>query len=153
MRSFKRCSKGRFTAGMLAVSMLGLGACGPDYALFKVSITTKDPSSEIEECRMTITDEKGSAVLDHFLLKTVAGSPDSQGNSTLLQGCQGGMTKSNIGLFSYSSSRTTGTLTFQVDAYNSTAANGGQKVIETGNSGPVAPAAYPPEVTVSLEIK
>ena len=160
MRSFKRYSKGLFTAGVLAASVLGLGACGPDYALFRVDVTsTKSPRNNIEECHMTITDENGAKVLDQLPLKTVSGPADTSGNPTLLQGCQGGLTNSNIGSFSYSSSRTGGTLTFQVDAWD----NNGQQCgftgvapclpVQTGNSGPIAPAKYPPEVPVTIAIK
>lgn len=161
MSSLTRFSKGLFAAGVLAGSLLGMSGCGPDYALFKVDVSSStSPRNDIEECRMTITDENGKAVQgavdsngnvipsNGFLLKTVAGPPDSSGNATLLQGCQGAITNPRIGTFSYSSSRTTGTLTFQVDALNSAS-----EVVQTGKSDPIAPKAYPPEVQVTVTIK
>ncbi len=152
MRSLTRFSKGLLAVGVLAGSLLGMSGCGPDYALFRVDVSSAtSPRNQIDECRMTITDEKGAVVLDHFLLKAVAGPQDSSGNATLLQGCQSGITNPRIGTFSYSSSRTTGTLTFQVDAYDNS--NGGHAVVQTGSSDPIAPKAYPPEVPVTITIK
>jgi hypothetical protein len=151
MRSFTRFSKGLFTAGVLASSLLGMGACGPDYALFKVDVSSSvSPRNDIDECRMTVTDEKGVAVMSDFLLKSVAGPLDSSGNPTLIQGCASQITNPRIGIFSYSSSRTTGTLTFRVDAYSNI--NGGHKVVQAGCSDAIAPKAYPPEVGVTVTL-
>ena len=159
MRSFTRFSKGLYTALMLAVSGLGLGACGPDYALFKVDITSsKSPRNNIEDCRMTITDEKGVPVLDNYVLGTVAGDPNDT-SGTLSQGCSGGITGQKIGRFSYSSSRTSGTLTFQVDAWDNHGLSCGWVTgdppcvpVQSGSSGPIAPKAFPPEVPVTIVI-
>jgi hypothetical protein len=154
MRSFTQVSKALFAAGMLAAALVGTSGCGPDYALFKVSVSSStSPRNDIELCRMTITDENNRTVLDSFVLETVGGPPDSSGNPTLTQGCGGGMTNAYIGAFSYSSSRTTGTLKFRVDAYNAPGSNGGQKIVQTGESAPVAPVKYPPEVPVTVVIK
>jgi hypothetical protein len=154
MRSFTQFSKGLFAAGILAISLAGISGCGPDYALFKVDVSSStSPRNDIEECRMTITNGDGRTVLDSFVLATVAGPPDSSGNLTLAQGCGGGITNAHIGTFSYSSSRTTGTLKFRVDAYNASGSNGGQKIVQTGESAAVAPAKYPPEVPVTVVIK
>jgi hypothetical protein len=157
MRSSTRFSKGLFTAPMLAVAVLGLGACGPDYALFRVDITSSYTSREkIEECRMTITDEKGVPVLDNYVLGTVAGDPNDT-SGTLSQGCGGGITGQKIGRFSYSSSRTSGTLTFQVDAWDNHGLSCGWVVgappcvpVQSGSSGAIAPKAFPPEVQVTV---
>ena len=161
MRSFTRFSKGLLAAGVLAGSLLGMSGCGPDYALFKVEVSSStSPRNNIEQCRMTITDENGKAVLgavdsngeviptNGFLLKTVAGPNDADGHATISQGCAGGLTQGRIGTFSYSSSRTTGTLTFQVNGLNSD-----NVVVQTGSSDPFAPKAYPPEVQVTVTIK
>ena len=154
MRSFTQFSKGLFAAGMLATSLVGISGCGPDYALFKVDVSSStSPRNDIELCRMTVTNGDGRTVLDDFVLETVAGPNDSSGNPTLAQGCGGEMTNAHIGVFSYSSSRTSGTLKFRVDAYNAPGANGGQKIIQTGESADVATAMYPPEVQVTVVIK
>jgi hypothetical protein len=150
-----RFSKALVVAGMLAGPVLGLCGCGPDYAIFKVNVTsTTSPRNNIEECRLTITDENGHLVLDKYSLDPVYGPLDSAGNQTLDQGCAAPLTKANIGVLSYSSSRTSGTLTFRVDAWD----NKGQQCgytctpVQTGSSD-AKPVAYPPEISVSVVIK
>jgi len=148
MRSSKAFSKVLLASGMVAGALLGLGGCGPDYALYKVTISsTTTPRDLIEECRMTITDENNVVVLNHYLLPTRYGAPDSAGNQTLDQGCAGNLTKASIGTLSYSSSRTSGTLTFQVDALDNTG-----KAVQTGKKD-ANPAPYPPEVPVAVVIQ
>jgi hypothetical protein len=152
MRSFAKFSQGLLAAGMLAGSLLSMSGCGPDYAIYKVDVTSaKSPRNDIEECRMTITDENDKVVLENYLLMAVSGPPDSSGGPTLIQGCSGGITNARIGTFSYSSSRTSGALIFQVDAYNSPA--NGSQVVQTGKSGKMAPSPYPPEVGVTVLIQ
>lgn len=136
MRSFMQFSKGLLATGMLAASLVGISGCGPDYSLFKVTVTSKDsPRNTIDECLMTITDDQGKLVLDRYRLKAIYGAA----GEPLIQGCESALTTGNIGTLSYSSSRTSGTLTFQVDAFDNS--NGGHKVVQTGK-GSATPKAY-----------
>jgi hypothetical protein len=134
---------------MLAVSALALSSCG-NYAIYKIHVTTATSSpipapngsdrTAINQCNMTITDEKGAKVVDGYILQGQVTS-DSQGNLGF-KGCKGGFTPADLGLFSYSTSRTGGALTFQVDGLND-----GMVVLQTGQSAvPVPPQAYPPEM-------
>jgi hypothetical protein len=145
MQSLTRISKGLLVGLFAAGASVGLGGCGPDYAIFKVHVaSTTTPRNDIEECRMTVTDESGDVILDHFQLEKVVGSNGSE--LTLKYGCAGGLTNADIGYFSFSTSRSSGTLTFQVDGVNS---NG--VAVQTGKaSGDVRP--YPPEVEVNVAI-
>lgn len=148
MRLSTKFSKGLFAASMLAGSLLAMSGCGPDYAIFKVTVTSvTTPRNNIEECRMSITNENGVKVMDGYPLPKVYGK-DSTGTPVLEQGCGDGQTKANIGTLSYSSSRKGGTLTFQVDALDNKGA-----VLQTGASGAIAPAPYPPEISVGVTIK
>jgi hypothetical protein len=161
MRSLTTFSKGLLTCGLLAGSLLS--GCSSDYALFKVTIVSTNAANRnsIQQCRMTIKDENNNYVIGGsdgagnddpnkgYLLKSVAGAPDpNTGAQTLSQGCLGELTRAQIGTFSYSSSRTTGTLTFRVDGVDS---NGNS--IQTGTSDPKTPAKFPPEVEVAVAIK
>jgi hypothetical protein len=155
MRSWTKFSTGLLATGLLAGSLLGMSGCGPNYTLFKVDISSADtPRNSIEECRLTITDENGVVVVDKYVLPAVYGPPDSAGNPTLNQGCVAPLTKGNIGTLSYSSSRTTGTLTFRVDAWDNTGIQNNYtgKPVQSGSSS-AAPAAYPPEVPVGVVMK
>lgn len=163
MRSLTTSSQGLFAAGMLAASLLGISSCGPDYAIFKVEISSStSPRNNIEECRLTILDEKNVVVLDKYRLPSVYG-PQVGGALTLAQGCEGGLTNAKIGTLSYSSSRTSGTLTFRVDAWdNKGDACGhipdnpnvpGCKPVQTGSSAAITPKAYPPEIPVTITIQ
>jgi hypothetical protein len=75
------------------------------------------------------------------------GGTDSAGNPTLRQGCGGALTPAsgNIGTFSYSTSRSSGKLTFKVEGYNDSNA-----VVQSGASGAQDVAAYPPEIKVEV---
>jgi hypothetical protein len=100
---------------MLAASLVGIGGCGPDYALFKVNVTSStSPRTQIEECFMSIKDEKDKLVLDRYEFHKVYGAA----GEPMIQGCEGGLTTDRIGSLSYSSSRTSGTLTFRVNAWD-----------------------------------
>jgi hypothetical protein len=140
MRSPTRFSKGIVAALLAAGAGLGLSACG-DYAIFKVHVGATSPRDDIEECRMTIADENGKCVILNVLLLQVAGAP----GSPLKQGCAGGnLTPPDVGFFSYSTSRSSGTFTFTVEALNSSG-----NVVESKSNGANV-AAYPPEVPVEL---
>jgi len=155
MRHFARFSKGLLGAGLVVGALLSMSGCG-DYALYKVDVSSIDSSNrgDIDQCRLTITDEGGKTVLDHYMLQAVY-----NGAGDLVQGCAGTKTKAAIGTFSYSSSRSSGSLTFVVEAYD---ANGYDPTDRTKNRlqwntsdspGPISVKTYPPEIPVSIAIK
>jgi hypothetical protein len=148
MRSLKAVSKGLLLAGGAAASMT-LAGCGPDYAIFRVNVTSASPRNDIEVCRMTVTAETGEVVLKDYPLQSVWGA-DSDGNPTLKQGCEGGMTLFNVGTFSYSTSRSGGSLKFTVNAYNDEVLINDDTLIQTKTSDPQEVKAYPPEIRVEL---
>jgi hypothetical protein len=147
MRTFTRISRFFVVATLAVVASLGLTTCGPDYAIFSVHVTAAKPTNNLASCRMTITDEGGKAVLYEFPLSQQYGGTDSAGNPTLRQGCGGGLTPAsgNIGTFSYSTSRSGGTLTFKVEGYDD-----GNKVVQSGASSAINVAAYPPIIQVEV---
>jgi hypothetical protein len=153
MRLFSGISKGLLGAGLVVGALLATSGCGPDYAIYKVDISSIESSNrgDIAYCRLTITDEGGKTVLDHYALQAVY-----NGSGDLVQGCAGTKTNSHIGVFSYSSSRSSGSLKFTVEAYN---ANGYDPTDTTNNrlqmgaSDNIPVKAYPPEIPVSIAIK
>jgi hypothetical protein len=119
---------------MLAGAALGFSGCSQDYALFKVHLQlqtanggqlTPDDLASVAYCQMSITDENNEAVLTKYKLNT---GVDSSGN---FRGCYTSKTPSDVGFFSYSTSRTSGSLTFSVTSYDDT-----DKQLETGTSTP-----------------
>jgi len=152
MRFFARFSKGLLGAGLVAGALLAMSGCGPDYAIYKVDITSIDSSnrSDIAYCRITITDESGKTVLDHHALN----------------GCTG-LTNQNIGTFSYSSSRSSGSLNFTVEAYDANSYDPNdhknydpndktawpKNLLQRGEVDNVPVKAYPPEIPVTIAIK
>jgi hypothetical protein len=144
MRFLQRISNGLLGAGFVAGALLAMSGCGPDYAIYKVNISSTDSSTldSIAQCRITVTpSDSAKPVLDHYVLN----------------GCTG-LTNQNIGTFSYSSSRSSGSLKFKVEAYD---ANGYDPSDTTKNrlqwndpdkSDPIPAKAYPPEITVSIAI-
>jgi len=138
MSRFTRFSKGLIAAGMLTGSALGITGCGPDYALFKVHVAASGTATErqpIEECKMYITDESGNPVVSDYLL---LGKEYNSAN-VLVHGCGDAATPTDVGNFSYSTSRSSGSLTFTVNALD----NSG-KVVQTGK---VSGAAKPYHAT------
>jgi 2-polyprenyl-3-methyl-5-hydroxy-6-metoxy-1,4-benzoquinol methylase len=135
---------------LLALAVSGLAGCGPDYALFSVRIefpTASTPSDRqtVEECRITVKDnESGRVVLQDVLLKSVEGPAGSQ---TLEAGCGGGRTPRIVGDFSYSTSRSGGSLNFTVNAYDNN-----RKIVHTGSKDADV-AKFPPEVTVKIVLQ
>jgi hypothetical protein len=118
MHSHKRSSKCAQLAALAVTAALGVSACGPDYTYFRVHVTAagiqadRDP---IDHCYMTIMDSSNKDVVKQWRLQaTYASDPD--GNPVIDQGCGPNMTKSSVGNFSYSTSRTSGSLVFKVDA-------------------------------------
>jgi hypothetical protein len=150
MRSLAKLTKGLFTAGLVAATLSGLSGCGPDYALFKIHVRASSRSNlprpngsdntAINQCEMTITDGNGVVVLDHYVLQKEP-SLDSQGNQKLLAGCQGGLTPTDIGLFSWSTSNTKGTFTFRVDGWD----DNRSVILQTATASQAA-QVYPPEL-------
>ena len=142
MRHFARFSKGLLGAGLIAGALLSMSGCG-DYALYKVDIISTDSSNrgDIAQCRITITaDDSAKPVLDHYSLN----------------GCPPGQTKSVIGTFSYSSSRSSGNLKFTVEAYDANGydpTNRSNNLLQSGEVDNVPVKVYPPEIPVSIAIK
>jgi hypothetical protein len=142
-----RLAKGLVTAG-LALTASGLAGCGPDYSLFDVYIhfpqtSTPTDRQDIEACKITIVDtSSGKAVLQDHLLDAVYNS----GGTSLQAGCASAITPRIVGHFSYSTSRSGGTLNFTVNAYD----NNGKVVHGGTKDGNVA--KYPPEVLVDIEM-
>jgi hypothetical protein len=150
MSGLHRVSRLFLAGGMLAVSTLFLGSCG-NYALFKLHVTTAPTSpvsppngtggsnrGQIDQCYLTVTDENNVKVVDGYLLLAPA-TTDSAGN-LVVKGCKAGFTPADLELLSYSTSRTSGTLTFRVDGYDSDH----KVILQAGKSGAVAPKAFPP---------
>ena len=160
MREFNRLSRLFLTSGMLAASALGFSGCG-NYALYDVHATTAQSSTvpapnetknstrtDINQCRLTIVDEHGEDVETGLVLGYNLWT-DPETSQTAMAGCKGGLTTPKLGEFSYSSSRTSGTLTFRIDGY----ADDSMTILQTGHSDPIAPTAYYPSViTVSFAL-
>lgn len=148
MGTFTRISRFLLVATVAVAASLGLTTCGPNYAIYAVHVNAAKPTNDLVTCKMTVTDESGLAVLYQFPLAQQYGGTDSAGNLTLAQGCGGALTPANgdIGTFSYSTSRSSGTLTFKVEGYD----DSGTKIVQSGASGPQNVAAYPPEIKVQV---
>lgn len=131
---------------LMAGALLGAPGCGPDYALFRVHVTSTNTSHEkrdqVSKCVMTITNESGGVVLDQYYLQPL------RRDGTLVQGCSPGEMVSDVATFDYSTSRKSGTLTFRVDAMDDNF-----NTYQTGESAPIAVKPYPPEIEVSFAIK
>jgi hypothetical protein len=148
MGTFTRISRSLLVATVAVAASLGLTTCGPNYAIYSVHVTAARPTNNLVTCKMTVTDEGGLAVLYQFPMEQQYGGTDSAGNPTLRQGCGGALTPAsgNIGTFSYSTSRSSGTLTFKVEGYD----DSNTKIVQSGTSGPQNVAAYPPEIKVEV---
>jgi hypothetical protein len=152
MRTFTRISRFLLVATVAVVASLGLTTCGPNYAIYAVHVNAAKPTNNLVTCKMTVTDESGLAVLYEFPLAQQSGGTDSSGNlKPLGQGCGGALTPANgdIGTFSYSTSRSSGTLTFTVEGYD----DSGTKIVQLGKSSPTNVAAYPPEIKVQVTME
>ena len=144
MRSSTKLLRG-FPLAVLAASF-GLTGCGPDYALYSVHVVAqRQKIDDIKKCQMSIQNEKDEYVVRDLTLEAQWG-PDNAGGLELRYGCVGGMTKTDVGLFSYSTSRTSGNLKFTVTAM------GGPDdltVIQQGSAS-AGVKAFPPEIPVEL---
>ncbi len=144
-------------AGAAVVACLSFAGCGPDYAVFKVHVTAPTaPRNDIAICLMSITDTSRSGpdnvVLRDYPLQRLYGR-DIDGNLKLSQGCAADMITGNeIGIFSYSTSRSSGAFVFTVDAYNNEVTHNDDTKIETKSSDAIQVKAYPPEIAVELPL-
>jgi hypothetical protein len=135
MRGFKQLSKMFLAGGALAAS---LSSCG-DYKVYDVHVAISDGVSRssrelIYSCTMTIsTSDK--TILDSY--------PLSQDNGL---GCRPGITEINVGRFSYTTSRTSGTLTFTVDALGDS-----RQTLYSGSSSNIVSGTNPLEVDVVIK--
>jgi hypothetical protein len=133
MRGFKQLSKMFLAGGALAAS---LSSCG-DYKVYDVHVALSDgiqPKTRdfIVTCTMTIsTSDK--TILDSYPL-----SEDACIGAT--------MKNNNVGRFSYTTSRTSGMLTFQVDAQDNT-----RQDIYSGSESNIVSGTNPLEVDVVLK--
>jgi hypothetical protein len=134
-------------AALALAGSLGLSACGPNYAIYKVHVTSATPRTDIEYCRITITNDKGEDVLkDQEFEKEYTTEAGGTGLA-LKQGCQGGLTKADVGYFSYSTSRSSGSLTFKVVATDNL-----EKPVQQAEATKEV-KAYPPEIEVKLDMQ
>jgi len=147
MVSLTRFSRFLFVATVAVGASLGIANCGPSYAIYSVHVTAAKPTNNLAACKITIRDDSGLPVLDHYQLAEQYGGPDSSGNPTLRQGCGGGLTppSGNIGTFSYSTSRSGGTLDFKVEGLDDNPA-----IVQCGTQDGVSVTPYPPEVKVEV---
>jgi hypothetical protein len=152
MISYKRLRKVLAVSTLAAAALVGIVACG-DYTYFKVRITsTTTPRNDIEYCRMTITNEAGEAVVNKLQLQS---HPQIQPDGTMTlrsdEGCFGGLTNANIGYFSYSTSRSSGSLTFLVEAIDKD-----ENVVQSGTASQSIPCpseALQTDGTCLVEVK
>jgi hypothetical protein len=122
-------SKRLLSLGLLCAGIGGATGCGGDYALFDVhphfdpSVKAQDRQL-VERCRLYITDEKGNWVVNGYQLES------RKLSETTFVGCSGGgNTPSDLGHLSYSSARSSGSLKFEVKAFDA-----GDKVLFSGSS-------------------
>ncbi len=112
---FRRLSKGLLGLGLAALALAS--GCNADYGLFKVHSSFDNKNYDnIYQCKLTITDQQGKDVEPGIILQ---GHVDTD-TGKLTSGCSGGNQRAtnDIGSLNYSTSRTSGTLTFTVDAYD-----------------------------------
>jgi hypothetical protein len=142
-----------FRTGLCAAVVagtLGLSACGPDYAIYKVHVRSASPRDDVEYCYIKITNESGGDVLKLQELEKEY-TTDPAGGLALKQGCQGGITKADVGYFSYSTSRKSGSLNFTVLGVDHD--NNPDKPVQRADASNVPVKAYPPEIEVDLDMQ
>jgi hypothetical protein len=117
--------------GLLSAAIGGASGCSSDYGLFAVHTTfpagNATDRQSIEQCQMSISDGKRDG--DGKLLRNVMVGyqlelrkiPANTALGYYFVGCGGSnQTPQDIGRISYSTSRTTGSLIFLVDALDNT---------------------------------
>jgi hypothetical protein len=142
MVSLTRFSRLLFVATVAVGASLGITNCGPDYSIYSVHVTAAKPTNNLATCKITITDQGGVPVVNKLPLGQQSGGID-----TLRQGCGGALTPTsgNIGTFSYSTSRSGGTLNFLVEGYDDS-----NKIVQSGRADGVNVVPYPPEIKVEV---
>jgi hypothetical protein len=150
MRTSRRFQNGLCVMALAAAGAIGSSACGPDYAIYKVHVTSASPRDDVEYCYIKITNEKGEDVLKLQELEKEY-TTDPGGGLALKQGCQGGLTKANVGYFSYSTSRSSGSLSFTVLGLDHD--NNPDKPVQQAEARDVQVKAYPPEIEVNLDMQ
>lgn len=115
---------------VLGGAAVGLGGCG-DYALFAIHVKVATPVDTIDSCTFTVTDESGKPVVKEWHYSPCESIQN--------------YTSGDLGTFSYSASRTSGTLSFEIQALDSTS-----KLLQQATADNVAVAKYPPEIAVNL---
>jgi hypothetical protein len=120
----------RLTSWLFGLSALAgltcLGSCSSEYSYFTVDMKLNLPTTTLDNigtCTLTIMNE--SLNPDYPVeIYTLKKGTDDRGNSI---GCGSGMSNQNIGKLNYSAMRTSGTLTFLLQAFetdNKVAAKG-----------------------------
>jgi hypothetical protein len=124
-------SKGLISLGLLPALLSGASSCGSDYGLFAINVVfassvTPQDRQFVDKCKLTISDDSGKTLLKDYLIDPIA-TPDG----TVTSGCAGGgRTPQIVGrpAVSYSTSRSSGRLTFTVNAVDDN-----EKVLHTGS--------------------
>lgn len=129
-------------AGVLALA----AGCGSDYALFNVhgKFNVSENASDwqnVEYCHLSVTDSNGVPVIQNYTLPTV------QVDSNTFTGCRGGQTERDIGHLSYSTSRTSGTLTFTIDGVDNS-----NTVVQSGSTNATVKVFHSASDEVPVEI-
>lgn len=126
-------SKRLLSLGLLCAGIGGAAGCSGDYGLFDVhphfaADVTLNDRVPVDKCVLYITDEKNEPVVSGYRLV-----PQQTGDSSFV-GCPSGQTPSDLGHLSYSTSRSSGSLSFRVDALDS---NGNPVATGTSQQWPV----------------
>lgn len=127
-----RFSTGLLSLGLLSCFLAGASSCSSDYSLFAVNVVFSSslvPQDRqfVDKCKLTVTDDAGTKLLKDYTIDPIA-TPDG----TVISGCAGGgRTPQIVGrpAVSYSSSRTSGKLTFTVNAVDDN-----DKILHTGSA-------------------
>jgi hypothetical protein len=113
-----RFSKRLLSLGLLSGFLAGAGGCSSEYGLFDIHVffangLDANDRQDVEFCKLTVTDPSGKALLKNYIIEAIVTV-----DGTVTSGCAGGRTPQVVGDVSYSTSRTSGTLSFTVNAVN-----------------------------------
>jgi hypothetical protein len=112
-----RFSRRLLSLGLLSGFLVGAASCSSDYGLFDVHVVfassvTPPDRQFVEFCKLTVSDSSGKLLLKDYVIQPIATV-----DGTVTSGCAGGgRTPQIVGDVSYSTSRTSGQLTFMVNA-------------------------------------